>query len=122
MPRSGPRPPGRRVGQARLLDGLEHAAAEAAGHDALLERHDEPLAAGLVEDQLAVERLREPGVDDPDRPALGRQRIGDLDRARDDRPEADEQQVAALAQDLARDRPGSATGSTGGRSNPASRG
>ena len=59
-----------RIGQARLLDELEHAAAEPAGHDALLEGHDQPLAAGLVEDQLPVERLCEPGVDDPDGPAL----------------------------------------------------
>ena len=59
-----------RVGQARLLEQLEDAAAEAAGDDALLERHDQALAAGLVEDQLAVERPGEAGVDDADRPAL----------------------------------------------------
>ena len=47
----------RRVGEARLLDQLEHAAPEPAGHDALLERHDQPLAARRVEDQLTVERL-----------------------------------------------------------------
>ncbi len=90
-----------RVGQAGLLDELEDAAAEAAGHDALLEGHDHPLAAGLVEDQLAVEWPRKPGVDDPDRPALVLERRGRLERPHDDRPEADEQQVAALAQDLA---------------------
>ena len=90
-----------RIGQPRLLDELEDAAPEAAGHDALLERHEEPLAAGLVEDQLTVERPRVSGVDDADRPALGRQQVGRRDRPRDDRPEPDEQQVAALAQDLA---------------------
>ena len=74
---------------------------EPAGHHALLERHDEPLAARLVEDQLAVERLGEPGVDDADGPALGLERVGGLERAHDDRPEAHEQEVAALAQDLA---------------------
>ena len=106
----------------RLLDQLEHAAAEAAGHDALLEGHHQPLAARLVEDQLAVERLGEPGVDDADRPALGREGVGRLDRPRHDRPEPDEQEVAALAQDLAaadredrRRRPAA-------RPNPASRG
>ena len=64
-----------RVGQPRLLEQLQDAAAEPAGHDALLERHDQPLAAGLVQDQLAVERPGEPGVDDPDRPALGLERL-----------------------------------------------
>ena len=53
----------RRVGEPRLLERLEHRRPEPAGHDALLERHDERLAACLVEDQLAVERLHEPGVD-----------------------------------------------------------
>ena len=77
------------------------AAPEAAGHDALLEGHDQPLAARLVEDQLPVERPREAGVDDADRPALVLQRVGRLERPHDDRPEADEQQVAALAQHLA---------------------
>ena len=50
-----------RVGQPRLLDELEHAAAEPAGHHALLEGHDHPLATGLVEDELAVERLARSG-------------------------------------------------------------
>ena len=62
----------RRVGQPCLLDRLEHAGPEAAADDALLERDHEPLAARLFEDQLAVERLREPGVDDADRPAVAR--------------------------------------------------
>ena len=69
--------------------------------DALLERHDEPLAARRIEDQLAVERLGEPRVDDADRPAVGRQRVGGLDGPHDDRPEPDEQEVPALAEDLA---------------------
>ena len=90
-----------RVGHARLLDDLEDAAAEPAARDALLERDDEPLATGLIEDQLAVERLGEPGVDDPDRPAVGLERIGGFQRSCHDRAESDEQQVAALAQDLA---------------------
>ena len=79
---------------------LEDGAPEPAGHDALLERHDQLLAACCVEDQLTVERLREAGVDDPDGPALGLERVGGLRRPRDDRSEADEQQVAALAEDL----------------------
>ena len=62
----------RRIGQPRLLDQFEHAAPEPAHDDALLERHEHPLAARLVEDQLPIERPREPGVDDADRPALRR--------------------------------------------------
>src|SRR5579862_1004270 len=57
-----------RIRQAGILEGLDHRAAEATGDNALLERHDQPLPARLVEDQLAVQWLREPGVDDPDRP------------------------------------------------------
>ena len=98
------------------------AAPEAAGHDALLERHDEPLAAGRIEDQLAIERLREPGVDDPDRPALGLEGGRRLQARDDDRPEADEQQVRALAQGLACPIGRIALGSSGGRPKPGSRG
>ena len=50
---------------------------------------------------MTVERLGEPGVDHADRPALGLERIGRLERPRHDRAEADEQQIASLAQDLA---------------------
>ena len=42
--------------------------------DALLERHDQLLAARLLEDQLAIERLGVARVDDADRPALRGQR------------------------------------------------
>src|SRR5262245_60524812 len=45
------------VDRAVPLDGLEDPAPEPAGLDALLERHDEALAAGGVEDEVAVERL-----------------------------------------------------------------
>jgi hypothetical protein len=89
------------IGQPGVLDGLQHAAAEAPGGDALLERHQQPLPARLVEDQLPVERLGKPRIDHADRPAVGGQRIGRLDRARDDRAEADEQHVPSLAQHLA---------------------
>jgi hypothetical protein len=89
-----------RIGHARLLDRLQHATPEATGHDALLERHDQPSAAGSVHDRRSVERLGEPGIDDSDAPALGGQSIGRVQRAVDDRPEPDEQQVVALAQDL----------------------
>ena len=91
----------RRIGQARVLDRLEDGAAEPAGGDALLERHHEPLAARLVEDQLPIERLGEARIDDADRPAIGGQAIRDVDGALDDRAEADEQEVSPLAQDLA---------------------
>ena len=89
------------IGEPRLLDRLEHRGPEPAGHDALLERHEQRLAPRLVEDQLAVERLREPRVDHADGPAARLQRVGHLERAPGDRPEGHEQQVAALAEDLA---------------------
>ena len=82
-----------RIGQSGLLDELEDSAPEPADDDALLEGHEHPLPASLVEDQLPVEWPREPGVDDADRPALGRQHVGRRHRPRDDRPEPDEQQV-----------------------------
>ena len=59
------------------------------------------LPRACVEDQLAVERLGEARVDDPDRPALGGQPFRGRHRPHDDRPEADEQDVGALAQHLA---------------------
>ena len=89
------------VGEPGGLEQLQHPAPEPARHDALLERHDEPLAAGLVQDELAVERLGEPGVDDADGPAVLGQGIGGLERPGDDRPEADEQHVAPVAEHLA---------------------
>src|SRR6185436_16418492 len=88
------------IGEAGLLNRLQHGAAEAARGHALLEGHDEALATCLVQDQLAVERLRESRVDYADRPAFLGERIGRLEGPHDDRAEADEKQVVALAQDL----------------------
>ena len=49
----------------------------------------------------AVERAGEPGVHDPDRPALLLQLGSRRDATVDDGPEADDHDVRALAQDLA---------------------
>ena len=59
----------RRVGQAASASASSTAEPKPPVSDALLERHDELLAARAVEDQLAVERLGEARVDDADRPA-----------------------------------------------------
>ena len=91
----------RRISGASLLDELQDPAPEATDRDAFLERDDQLLATGLVEDELAVERSSVPRVDDPDRPAVVLELCGGLERPHHDRPEADEQQVAALAKDLA---------------------
>ena len=90
-----------RVGESDLFDELEDAAPKASGHDALLERDEEPLAARLIKDQLAIERPRVPGVDDTNRPPLRGQQVGRLDCPGDDRSEPDKQQVAPFAQHLA---------------------
>ena len=110
-----------RVGETGLLEEPEHRAAEPAGGNALLEGDHESLAASLVEDQLTIERLGEPGVDHADGPALGLERVGRLDRPRHDRPEADEQQVAP-SRSTSPCPMGSARGSVEGRPKPASRG
>src|SRR5207247_2189415 len=85
----------------RSLDQVEDARTEPTGHDAFLERRDELLAARLVEDQLAVERLGKTRIDDGNGPALGLERVGTGDGPGDDGPERDEQHVATLADDLA---------------------
>ena len=69
------------VVERRLRQRLEHGRAEAAGHDALLERHDELLAAACASDELRVERLGEARVDHSHRPAVGGER-GRRPRAR----------------------------------------
>ena len=51
---------------------LEHRRTEAAGHDALLERHDQPLAARLRRGSAGGRAASRTGIDDADRPALGR--------------------------------------------------
>ena len=113
----------RRVGHPRLLERLEHRGAEAAGHDALLERDDELLAARLVEDQLAVERLGEPRVEHADRPALApRARRRPRAPASVIGPKRDEQEVAALAQHLAPADRQDLAARAPGTPNPASRG
>src|SRR5207245_5160 len=76
-----------RIGQPRLLDDLEDGGPEAAADHTLLEGDDEAFAACCLEDELAVDRLRESRVDDADAPALGLERIGRGNRPLDDRSE-----------------------------------
>ena len=47
-----------------------------------------------------VQGLGEAGVDDPHRPALGREPLGDLDAAHHDGPEAHDEQLGAHAEGL----------------------
>ena len=89
------------VGDSRLLDHLQHARPETAGDDALFEGHDELLASGLVEDQLTIERLRIAGIDQADRPAVLLEQFARLPTPFDNRAEADDQDLAALPQQLA---------------------
>ena len=89
------------IGQPRLLQHLQDRGAEPADRGPLLQRHHQALPARLVEDQLAVDRLEESGVDHAHGPAFRRQRVRHRDAARHDRPEADQQDLATVAQDLA---------------------
>ena len=79
---------------------LEHAGAKASSHDALLERHDQLLAACVALDQVDIEWFGVARVDDAHRPAVRGKSICDFDTARDDRPEAHDQDLVALAHDL----------------------
>src|ERR1035437_2647401 len=89
------------VGQTGFLEQLEHTRPETARHDALLEGHDQRLAPRRVEDQLAVERLGEPGIEQPDRPTFALQDVGGLAATPDDRSEANDQDLPSFTQQLA---------------------
>ena len=55
----------------------------------------------MIQDEIAVERLGEPRVDHLDRPTVSGQRAGGVERPSGDRTEPDEQDVGAVAEDLA---------------------
>jgi len=80
---------------------FQDAGPEPAGHDALLEGHQQLLATRLVEDELAIERLGVAGIDDTDRPALLLEHVGRLATALHDGPEPHYQDLTALTEHLA---------------------
>ncbi len=86
------------VVERRVRQRLEHGTAEAAGDDALLERHDQLLAPRVVRDEGRVEWLCEARVDHGDGPAVGGESVGNFQPARNDRPKANDQDLRALAE------------------------